>query len=80
MFKSGKYAELAEDLDLNEKNLGALLPDKEKPQADKYRRLISFTRDFRICQDDNGTCFRSPNFLFLLDYRVARHVLRGICA
>ena len=42
LFKSGKYAELAECLDMDENYLESLLPDQEKPLVGKYRRLICF--------------------------------------
>ena len=54
LFKSGKYAELAEQLDLDENNIESLVADGERPLVDKYRRLICFHRDYHICKDDAG--------------------------
>ena len=54
LFKSGRFAELADQLDLDDKNLAGLLPDKEKPLVDKYKRLIRFNQEYRRCTDDAG--------------------------
>ncbi|MCJ1262898.1 hypothetical protein MMC22_002768 [Lobaria immixta] len=52
--KSENFAELAEWVDLNENTIERLLPNLEKPRAGMYRRLICFTRDYRICKNDDG--------------------------
>ena len=54
LFKCGRFAQLADQLDLDDENLAGLLPDKEKPLVDKYRRLIRFNKESRICTDDAG--------------------------
>ena len=54
LFKSKKYAELANYLDMDDKRLEGLLPDGEKKLADKYRKIIDFSRSYRISMDDDG--------------------------
>lgn len=51
--KSENFAEQAEWVDLNENTIERLLPNMEKPRVFMYRRLICFTRDYRICKDDD---------------------------
>ena len=52
--KSENFAELAEWVDLNENTIERLLPNMEKSRVGMYRRLICFTRDYRICKNDDG--------------------------
>ena len=54
LFKSRKFADLADQLDMDDKNLVSLLPDSEKHLEGKYRRLIKFSRDARISKDESG--------------------------
>ena len=39
---------------MDDKNLETLLPDAEKPLADKYRKLILFAKNSRISKNDQG--------------------------
>ncbi|KAL8859321.1 MAG: hypothetical protein Q9178_004259 [Gyalolechia marmorata] len=54
LFMSKRYAELASQLDLDDKKLESLLPDKERHLVDKYRSLITLHREIRICKDRSG--------------------------
>ena len=54
LFMSERYAELALQLDIDDKNLESLLPDKERNLVDKYRSLISLHREIRIRKDRSG--------------------------
>ncbi|KAL9123706.1 MAG: hypothetical protein Q9217_006890 [Psora testacea] len=42
---SKKFADLADYLEADDNSLESLLPDEEKPLVDKYRRLLTLSRD-----------------------------------
>ena len=54
LFRSGKYAELVNCLDLDDKNIESLLLDVEKPLVGKYERLICLYGDYCIRKDSAG--------------------------
>ena len=54
LFASKNFAKLAKYLEADDNSLEAVLPDEEKPQVDKFRRLLNFYRDRHIRRDDNG--------------------------
>lgn len=60
LFKSENFAGLANYIDLDDKRLEELLPDEEKPQVDKYRRMINFYKDSHIRQNGSGRWERKP--------------------
>lgn len=58
LYASENFAGLANYIETDDKALGEILPDEEKSQEDKYRRLLNFYRNLHIRIDDEGKWVR----------------------